>query len=133
MGDPSVSADMLVSLIEAVGLKEFLQDLPMGFSTQLDPSGKRLSRSVMQRILLMRALVRVPRLLLLEDPWRGMDDEGRAMIHRLLITRKRNSTILVESNDPDFARKADMVLYFLEGRLEYAGPWKDDLQAIYRD
>jgi ABC-type multidrug transport system fused ATPase/permease subunit len=124
---------MLVELIEAVGLKDFLQELPTGFSTKLGASGNRLSRSVMQRILLIRALVRVPRLLLLEDPWRGMDDEGRARIHRLLITRKRNSTILVESNDPDFARKADMVLYFSDGKLEYAGPWKDDLQAIYRD
>jgi ATP-binding cassette subfamily B protein len=133
MGDPTISPDMLVTLIDAVGLKEFLQDLPKGFSTKLDSSGKRLSRSVMQRILLMRALVRVPRLLLLEDPWRGMDDAGRARIHGLLIARKRNSTVLVESNDPDFARKADMVLYFSEGRLEYAGPWKEDLQAIYRD
>jgi len=133
MGDPSVSPDTLVALIEAVGLKDFLQELPKGFSTKLGASGNRLSRSVMQRILLIRALVRVPRLLLLEDPWRGMDDEGRARIHRLLITRKRNSTILVESNDPDFARKADMVLYFSDGRLEYAGPWKDDLQSIYRD
>ena len=133
MGNPNVSPDMLVALIESVGLKDFLQGLPMGFSTKLDSSGIRLSRSVMQRILLMRALIPVPRLLLLEDPWRGMDDEGRARIHGLLITRKRNSTILVESNDPDFAQKADMVLYFSEGRLEYAGPWKDDLQAIYRD
>ena len=133
MGDPTVSPDMLVELIEAVGLKEFLQDLPNGFSTKLDSSGSRLSRSVMQRILLMRALVRVPRLLLLEDPWRGMDDAGRARIHSLLINRKRNATILVESNDPDFANKADMVLYFSDGKLEYAGPWKDDLQAIYRD
>jgi ABC-type bacteriocin/lantibiotic exporter with double-glycine peptidase domain len=133
MGDPSVSADMLVALIEAVGLKDFLKGLPMGFSTRLDPSGKRLSRSVMQRILLMRALVRGPRLLLLEDPWRGMDDDGRARIHRLLISRKRNATVVVESNDLDFARMADMVLYFSEGRLEYAGPWKEDLQAMYRD
>jgi ABC-type multidrug transport system fused ATPase/permease subunit len=133
MGDPSVSADMLVALIEAVGLKDFQKGLPMGFSTRLDPSGKRLSRSVMQRILLMRALVRGPRLLLLEDPWRGMDDDGRARIHRLLISRKRNATVVVESNDLDFARMADMVLYFSEGRLEYAGPWKEDLQAMYRD
>jgi putative ABC transport system ATP-binding protein len=89
----------------------------------LDPVGKRLSRSVIQKILLLRALINHPRLLLLEEPWRGLEDHNRQKIQDYLLEEIKGATVFVESNDDDFAKRADAVMIFDNGTLTYMGPW----------
>jgi ABC-type bacteriocin/lantibiotic exporter with double-glycine peptidase domain len=123
MGDNKIRPDEIMLLSSKIGLSDFIQDQPNGFSTMLDPVGKRLSRSVIQKILLLRALINHPRLLLLEDPWRGLEDHNRNKIQDYLLEEVKGVTVLVESNDEDFAKRADGVMIFDQGILKYYGPW----------
>ena len=127
MGNEQIRPDEIMQLADKIGLSDFLHGQEHGFSSMLDPVGKRLSRSVIQKILLLRALVNHPRLLLLEEPWRGLEDHNRQKIQEYLISELKGATVFVESNDVDFARRADGILFFAEGKLEYSGPWKESL------
>jgi ABC-type bacteriocin/lantibiotic exporter with double-glycine peptidase domain len=123
MGDDKIRPDEIMLLSSKVGLSDFIQEQPNGFSTMLDPVGKRLSRSVIQKILLLRALINHPRLLLLEEPWRGLEDHNRQKIQDYLLEELKGVTVFVESNDEDFAKRADGVMIFDQGVLKYYGPW----------
>jgi ABC-type bacteriocin/lantibiotic exporter with double-glycine peptidase domain len=127
MGDETIHPEEIIKLVERIGLVEFMQEEGFGFSSVLDPLGKRLSRSVIQKILLLRAMINEPRLLLLEDPWRGLDDVNRLRIQDYIIEGCSDTTVFVESNDREFASRADIVCCFREGALVYAGPWKEGL------
>jgi len=110
MGQPGIDLQQIIHLFKETGLTEFLGTLPEGFDTWLDPTGKRLSRNVINKILLVRALVGQPRLLLLEEPWTYIEEPYRSQIIRLLLKEYPNTTILVVSNDPEFTRLCDKVI-----------------------
>jgi ABC-type bacteriocin/lantibiotic exporter with double-glycine peptidase domain len=127
MGDEDIHPGEVIALIQKIGLEDFLRENNFSFSSVLDPLGRRLSRSVVQKILLLRALINEPRLLLLEEPWRGMDTTNRARVIDYLLEGSGKTTVFVESNDRDFASRADRILYFRQGRLMYDGPWQDGI------
>jgi ABC-type bacteriocin/lantibiotic exporter with double-glycine peptidase domain len=131
MGDDQVRPEDIMNLAARIGLSDFLQTQDEGFSTMLDPMGKRLSRSVIQKILLLRALINHPRLMLLEEPWRGLEEENRIRIQDFLLNESPASTVFVESNDETFARRADEIMVFEEGRLSYYGPWEDFVKMTH--
>lgn len=116
MGDQSIQPNEVMLLSEKVGLKDFLEEQHDGFETELDPVGKRLSRSVIQKILLLRALVNEPRLLLLEEPWTGFEKSMEEQIKNYLLSQT-DCTIMVATNDAEFAAKCDVVLYLVDGQL----------------
>ncbi len=110
MGNKEVDMQQVIRLFNEVGLHSFLSTQKEGFDTWLDPTGKRLSSKVIHKILLVRALVGKPQLLLLEEPWEGIEEPYGSQIKRLLLKDYPGTTILVASNDPDFARQCDKVI-----------------------
>lgn len=120
MGDKSIEPNEVMLLSEKVGLKDFLEEQHDGFETELDPVGKRLSRTVIQKILLLRALVNEPRLLLLEEPWTGFEKAMEDQIKNYLLNQSE-CTIMVATNDTEFASKCDVVLYLVDGQLKSDG------------
>jgi ABC-2 type transport system ATP-binding protein len=88
--------------------------------------GKRLSRNIIQKILLLRALVNDPRLLLLEEPWSNLDELHRRSIQEYLFENNRDCTIIVATtSDDEFVSKCDKVLYLKDGQLVDAGSWDE--------
>ena len=110
MGQPGIDVQQIIRLFKETGLADFLSSLPEGFDTWLDPTGKRLSRNVVNKILLVRALVGQPRLLLLEEPWTHIEEPYRSQIIRLLLEDYPNTTILVVSNDSEFTSRCSKVI-----------------------
>lgn len=108
MGNPSVPIEQVIRLFERVGLTPYFSTLKEGFETTLDPTGQRLPRQIIHKILLVRALCCSPRLLLLEEPWSGMEEENRTQIIDLLNELK-DCTVVVVSNDEEFASTCNQV------------------------
>lgn len=113
MGRPNVAIDHVVRLFEKVNLAPFFASLPMGFETELDPTGQRLPRQIIHKILLIRALIGNPRLLLLEEPWTGMDYGTKEKVIALLREYSHSTRVIV-SNDTDFAKTCDQVYIMTE-------------------
>ncbi len=59
------------------------------------------SRGMLQRLALCRALLHEPELLLLDEPFSGLDAEGAELLDRELAERSGNATFLVATHDPE--------------------------------
>lgn len=68
MGRDNVTTKDVIRVIETVNLQEFISTLKQGLNTKIDPEGKTIPRSARNKILLARAIVDNPKLLILEDP-----------------------------------------------------------------
>ena len=111
LSNPDADLSQINALAEQTGLSAYLSTLPKGYETYLDPTGKRLPRNVVQKILLVRALANNPALLLLEEPWSGIEEKNKKPIQDMLLKDLQATTILVATNDPVFLRQADKIIY----------------------
>ena len=68
MGRDTVTTKDVINAIETVNLHGFITTLPKGLNTPIDPEGKSIPRSARNKIILARAIVDNPKLLILEDP-----------------------------------------------------------------
>ncbi|GAB4093086.1 peptidase domain-containing ABC transporter [Flaviaesturariibacter terrae] len=99
LGRPTDAA-WLAQLMELTGLTDFLAAQPRGYDTDLDPAGRRLSEGVVHKISLVRALLQRPKLLLLEDPGRHLEEPLRRRLAAFLQTLP--ATVVLTTNDPLF-------------------------------
>ncbi len=103
-----IDGEFVTYLCEQTGLLPFLEDLPEGYDTILDPTGKRLPRTVIQKILLVRALAHKPELLILENPFYGIDEGSREKIRQLLVANP--ATVILTSNDQELTASFNKII-----------------------
>ncbi|WP_026897914.1 peptidase domain-containing ABC transporter [Daejeonella oryzae] len=116
LGSSTATIESVSNYADKVGLNDFVATLKNGYETMLDPTGNRLPRNVVHKILLVRALAGNPRLLLLEEPWMHFENGFRTQIIQLLNEIK-NTTLVVVSNDEEFAKQSDKVLIMEKGTI----------------
>ena len=104
MGREGIDPDHVARLAEATGLQPFIASLPSGYDTAVDPTGKRLPRNVIQKVLLLRALVHKPGLLIMEEPWQGIEEQYKSKIQNLLF-QLEGTTVIIATNDTAFASR----------------------------
>lgn len=102
LGSEQISPETVIQYARITGLNDYIATLKNGFDTVMDPTGKRLPRNVIHRILLVRALVCQPRLLLLEEPWQNFEARYRLQTIKLLAELE-DTTVIVFTNDNAFA------------------------------
>lgn len=130
MGNPAISPQHVLKLAERVGLKTFFSETSAGLQTMLDPIGKKLSKNIVQKILLLRALANYPRLVLLEEPFDSLSETVKASITHYLINETPGQTILISSNSDTLASRCDRVVYLERGTIKYIGKWSEIKKAI---
>lgn len=110
MGNEAISQHDVLRLAGVVGLQPFLESLAAGLQSPVHAGGMHLSARTIRKILLLRALIRRPRLLLLEQPWLHLDDHEAATIQEYLLEAMPDTTALIISNDAAFADRCDKIL-----------------------
>lgn len=110
MGRPGTDRVFIAELCDRTGLQPFLATLPAGYDTELDPTGKRLPRSVVQKILLIRALAHRPSLVIMEEPWQGIEDEYRQSIQNLILSLT-DTTAVIATTDERFSERCDQTIH----------------------
>jgi ABC-type bacteriocin/lantibiotic exporter with double-glycine peptidase domain len=109
LSNETAGMDTIKELVAKTGLTDFIATLKNGYDTPLDPTGKRLPRNVVHKILLVRALAGKPRLLLLEEPWMNFQENHRRQIVELLMSLQ-HTTVVVVSNDDAFSKQCSRQL-----------------------
>ena len=103
-------------LAEITGLTDFISSEEKGYDTILDPTGKRISKHVKQKIKLIRALVGKPTLLLLEDPLIDLSVQEKNNVINYL-KNESNATIIMVSNDELIRARSNNVFQLVEGTI----------------
>jgi ATP-binding cassette subfamily B protein len=124
---PRSRVDEALSLAGADG---FVHQLPQGLETPLGERGATLSGGQQQRLALARALVRRPRLLVLDDATSAVDPSVEAAILRGLRDAALPSTVVVVAYRRSSIVLADEVLYVEDGRVLAQGSHEDLLAEV---
>lgn len=116
-GNPKITAAQIREIIEIVGLSPFVKSQPLGLDTIIYPEGKRLSSTDTKKILLARAILKQPHVLLLEDPLDDLTLEETRRIIDYLCLPKHQWSIIVVSNNPYWEEKCHQTLTLSEGKI----------------
>lgn len=130
MGRETATFDNVKWAVENLGLSNFIKGLPKGFNSMLDPQGKKLPRSIVQKLLLARSIVDKPKLLLLEDAFEHLDKDDRRMIIDFLTEKDKQWTMVTVSSDSYLASRCDRVAIMEEGKITKIGTY-EEVQAIF--
>jgi ABC-type bacteriocin/lantibiotic exporter with double-glycine peptidase domain len=102
LGKMEIPVDELMDISKKIHFDKQIQSWEAGWDTKVSPLGARLSGSTIRKILLMRALAKKPRLLLLEEPWRGCSASDRQAIQDYLLQLPETTTVVVITSDQEF-------------------------------
>ncbi|OSY88557.1 ABC transporter ATP-binding protein [Tenacibaculum holothuriorum] len=99
-GDKTISDSQIIKVFEDTGLTQFLKQQPNGLSTFLKPEGKQIPYLIAKKIVLARAILKQPKVLILEDPLEQFNkDETQKIINYLCDVNQPWSIIVVSDKD----------------------------------
>ncbi len=96
---------------------DFIETLPEGYETLVGERGVSLSRGQRQRIALARCAVRESPILLLDEPFTGLDEESRQAVFIGLERLARGRTTLLVTHELADAVDCDLILFLEKGRV----------------
>jgi ABC-type bacteriocin/lantibiotic exporter with double-glycine peptidase domain len=117
LGNKEVKEQDVLDTFKIVGLDNFYKSLSKGFDTHLEPTGKQLSSSSVQKLLIARSLLNQPALLLLDEPMKLIAADDKQYLKNYLFGLK-DVTIIFTTNDPALIAKCDMVIHLDKGQIQ---------------
>ncbi|MTE27983.1 peptidase domain-containing ABC transporter [Winogradskyella ouciana] len=116
-GNTEISDEQLMWAIENVGLTQFIKESPQGLNTVLYPEGKQISFSVAKKIVLARAIVDKPRVLILEDPLEQFEENEVKKIIDFLTNDANPWTLIVVSTNNDWSNNCTQAITLNKGEI----------------
>jgi ABC-type bacteriocin/lantibiotic exporter with double-glycine peptidase domain len=134
MGSVALQTDEMKDVLNTVGLAKFFASLEKGFDTILLTDGKGLSEDSINKILLARAIVGKPSLLLLDNFENAIHGDEKKSIYQM-ITGLNNTTTIAVSNDPSFYMQCNKIIHatnsgsrFFDSPAEFANYYREVLK-----
>ncbi|MEC9346810.1 MAG: type I secretion system permease/ATPase [Pseudomonadota bacterium] len=113
----------VVEAARLAGVHDMILSLPEAYETQIGDRGGRLSGGQRQRLALARAVFRMPRLVVLDEPNANLDAAGEDMLVRLVAALKAaGHTVLLVTHRPNLLAAVDLVMVVREGQIADMGP-----------
>jgi ABC-type bacteriocin/lantibiotic exporter with double-glycine peptidase domain len=117
LGNAEIKEQDVLDVFKIVGLDNFYKSLKKGFDTHLEPTGKQLSSSNVQKLLIARSLLNQPALLLLDEPMKLIAADDKQYLQNYLFGLK-DVTIIFTTNDPSLISKSEMVIHLENGLIK---------------
>jgi len=115
-GNPEAGDDEIIRAAKAAELHEFISTLTSGYDTDIGEKGIKLSEGQKQRLSIARALVKLPDILVLDEPTSSLDGRTEGSILNSLPAFIKGKTLLVVSNKLSTIKYCDRVLLLDENK-----------------
>ncbi|MDL1963473.1 MAG: ABC transporter ATP-binding protein/permease [Deltaproteobacteria bacterium] len=135
LAKPDASRQEVKEACRFSSAQEFIERLEDGLDTYLGPGGTSLSGGEAQRITIARALLNLPKIMLMDEPTSSLDADSEAILLQSLLELKKNMTIVVASHRLETIRHADKIVVMEHGRVILEGTHSALLERseVYRE
>lgn len=120
-GRPDASLEEVEEAARAAEAHNFILSFTDGYSTQLGRGGVNLSGGQKQRLCIARALLRKPRIFILDDSLSAVDSETELRIRENLNRLLRHTTVILITQRIQTMQSADRIFVLEDGRIEASG------------
>lgn len=127
MANEDAKDEELIQVLEKVGLKNYFLNKE-GLDTLLNSDGGNLSGGQKQRLSLARAVLKSPKLLILDESISNIDIESEQLILTLLQEMKKSMNIILITHRLRNAENADYIYYMEDGKIKEEGKFKEILK-----
>ena len=134
-GDPHASEEELWAACRAACADEFLERMPDGLDTDLGQGGVNVSGGQKQRLCIARAILKKPRVLILDDSTSAVDTATDAKIRQAFAHELKDTTKIIIAQRVTSICEADLILVMDGGRVVAQGTHEELMEncEIYRD
>jgi ATP-binding cassette, subfamily C, bacterial LapB len=108
---------------------DFIAALPGGYNYVLRENGSNLSGGQRQAISLARAIIKRPKILVLDEPTSSMDSESETNVMNNLYSLEQKPTMIISSHKLNILAKADKIAVILNGKLAAFGPTSEIIKS----
>lgn len=119
--NPDLTSEEIWGSLEFSAAADFVRKLPNGLDTEIGDRGVKLSGGERQRLVLARAIIKKPAILILDEATSALDSENESTIQAALEQLKGKMTIIVIAHRLSTIRNADQVIVMEEGSIIQSG------------
>ena len=134
-GNPNATDEELVHACRLACADEFIRSFPDGYDTYIEQGGTNVSGGQKQRLCIARALLKKPKILILDDSTSAVDTQTDAMIRKAFREEIPGTTKLIIAQRVASVQDADIILVLENGRIVASGDHETLLETspIYRE
>lgn len=121
VGDDSITDEKIREMCERIGVNSFIEQLPMGYETRLEENGNNLSGGQKQRLAIVRALLRKPDVLIMDEATSNLDTVTENQIKKIIDDCSGNMTLIMIAHRLQTIKSCDVIYVMDDGRVIESG------------
>ena len=134
-GNPNASDEEIIAACKAAQAHDFIMSQPDGYDTVLAQGGLNLSGGQKQRLCIARAIIKQPKILILDDSTSAVDTATEAKIRECFYNELKDTTVLIIAQRISSVAEADEIIVLDDGKIDSVGTHNELMQTseIYQE